>query len=351
MVLKLFIFVCISILYVSAIPWESLKPTVEDKKLKFESFSDEHFELQWRNFKDDHSKSYSDELEENRKQIFKTNLKKISMHNYLHDKGHKSYRLGVNEYADLEHAEFVNIMNGYSYNSSNPRGATFMEPLVNVKLPTNVDWREEDMVTEVKNQGHCGSCWAFSTTGALEGQHKRQTGKLVSLSEQNLVDCSKRWGNNGCNGGLMDNAFEYIKENGGIDTEEAYPYTAREGECYYRKRYIGAEDVGFVDVPSGSESSLKKAVALVGPVAVAIDASHMSFQLYDSGVYKEDQCSSERLDHGVLAVGYGTDENGDDYWIVKNSWGPSWGEGGYVRMARNYNNMCGIATSASYPLV
>jgi len=319
---------------------------------QFESFTEEHVEAKWSEFKENHGKTYSDDMESHRKSIFLSNLKRIEMHNILHSKGHKSYTLGVNEYADLEHSEFVKLMNGYqSSESSNFDRATYMEPMIPYTLPSSVDWRDEGYVTPVKNQGHCGSCWAFSTTGALEGQHMRQTGKLVSLSEQNLVDCSAAWGNQGCNGGLMDNAFQYIKENGGIDTEQSYPYTAKEGLCHFRKRYIGAEDVGFVDIPEGSESDLKKATALEGPISVAIDASHMSFQLYNNGVYVEENCSSEQLDHGVLVVGYGTDDDGKDYWIVKNSWGNTWGEGGFVRMARNMNNMCGIASSASYPRV
>ena len=149
----------------------------------------------------------------------------------------------------------------------------------------------------------------------------------------------------------MDNAFRYIKANGGIDTEASYPYKAEDEKCHYKPKNKGATDRGFVDIATGNENQLQKAVATVGPVSVAIDASHQSFQLYAGGVYYEPECSPEQLDHGVLAVGYGTDDNGNDYWIVKNSWGDSWGAQGYILMARNRDNNCGIATQASYPLV
>lgn len=308
-----------------------------------------------------HNKKYEEKNEERiRFKIYLENRHKIAKHNKRYHNNEVPYKLELNKYADMLHTEFVRTLNGFNrtmdsknsvYGAMRKSGeaVTFIPP-ANVEVPLTVDWRDKGAVTAVKDQGHCGSCWSFSATGALEGQHYRKTGKLVSLSEQNLVDCSASYGNNGCNGGLMDNAFQYIKENGGIDTESAYPYEAIDDTCKFSKGNVGATDKGFVDVPSGDEDALMKAIATVGPVSVAIDASHESFQFYSTGVYFEPQCDSEQLDHGVLAVGYGT-ENGQDFWIVKNSWGTSWGDKGFIKMARNKNNACGVATQASYPLV
>ena len=187
------------------------------------------------------------------------------------------------------HGEFTATVNGYRPSLRRGRPAAcessaFIAPANAGQLPTAVDWRPEGAVTPVKDQGACGSCWAFSATGSLEGQHFRKTGKLVSLSEQNLVDCSTAFGNNGCNGGLMDWAFKYIKANGGIDTEASYPYDAENEQCHFKKADVGAGDTGFVDIPAGDEVAMAKAVAAVGPVSVGIDAGHKSFQFYSHGV-------------------------------------------------------------------
>ncbi|XP_043604486.1 cathepsin L [Bombus pyrosoma] len=319
------------------------------------------FELvnqEWTTFKMEHNKIYKNDVEERfRMKIFMDNKHKIAKHNGNYEMKKVSYKLKMNKYGDMLHHEFVNTLNGFNKSINTqlrserlPIGASFVEP-ANVVLPKTVDWREHGAVTPVKDQGHCGSCWSFSATGALEGQHFRRTGILIPLSEQNLIDCSGKYGNNGCNGGLMDQAFQYIKDNKGLDTEVTYPYEAENDKCRYNAANSGARDVGYVDIPQGSEKKLKAAVATIGPVSVAIDASHQSFQFYSEGVYYEPECSSENLDHGVLAVGYGTDENGQDYWLVKNSWGETWGDNGYIKMARNKLNHCGIASTASYPLV
>lgn len=307
---------------------------------------------EWEEFKITHDKRYNNDVEERfRMKIYLENRHRIAKHN---KEAEHPYKLAMNKYGDLLSHEFAKRMNGYRQDLRNVSrqtlvGGTFLTP-EHFVAPKQVDWRTKGYVTPVKDQGQCGSCWSFSATGALEGQTKRKTGQLVSLSEQNLIDCSKDEGNEGCNGGLMDNAFQYIKQNKGIDTEKSYPYEGRDDVCRYKKEDEGAEDIGFVDVESGNEEKLMHAVASVGPVSIAIDASHESFQFYSSGVYVEKKCSSTELDHGVLVVGYGT-EDGQDYWLVKNSWGTSWGDGGYIKMARNKNNQCGIATQASYPIV
>jgi len=304
----------------------------------------------WQNYKLEHDKKYGGDTEELvRKQVFVENLKKIEMHNYLYAKGLKSYTMGVNRFTDMEHSEFVKMMNGWKRDNTTVKGATYMSPNVKLTLPDAVDWRKQGYVTPVKDQQQCGSCWSFSATGSLEGQHFRKNGELVSLSEQNLVDCSRKYGNNGCEGGLMDYAFQYIKENKGIDTEQSYPYEAVDGKCRYNPKTKGATDVGFTDIEENSEQKLTEAIATIGPISVAIDAAHDSFQHYRTGVYDEPACT-DNLDHGVLAVGYGTD-NGKDFYIVKNSWGTSWGDQGYIKMSRNKDNQCGIASKASYPLV
>ena len=149
----------------------------------------------------------------------------------------------------------------------------------------------------------------------------------------------------------MDNAFKYIEANGGIDTEESYPYQAHNEVCRFKEADVGATVSGYVDIPHDDEKALTQAIQTIGPISVAIDASHSTFHYYKRGVYYERQCSSTRLDHGVLAVGYGTEEFFKEYYIVKNSWGAKWGMKGYVLMSRNRENNCGIATQASYPKV
>jgi len=290
--------------------------------------------------------------------IFQQNIELIEKHNNEYAMGMHTYTLGINPFADWTPEEFKAKMLGTFYNKTRtPSSGTFMRLPKNIQTPDLVDWRKEGAVTDVKNQGQCGSCWAFSTTGSVEGANFRLTNKLVSLSEQQLVDCSSKYDNHGCNGGLMDNAFEYIKENGGLDDEESYPYTAHQGKCHFDKAKVSATVSGFVDIPTGDEDALKEALATAGPVSVAVDATEDKFMFYKDGVFVDKGCGNKMndLDHGVLAVGYGTEtaDNGKtmDYWIVKNSWGNHWGESGYIRMARNLKNMCGISTAASYPLM
>jgi len=302
------------------------------------------YQTEFTSFIKRHAKQYPHDEFSLRYDIFKANLNMINEHNAA---GH-STTLAVNEFADMTFEEFHARMTGLqARNSEYLRALNSEGPHSKLtKLASSVDWRQKGAVTPVKNQQSCGSCWAFSAIGAVEGVHAIKTGKLVSLSEQQLVDCSRSYGNRGCNGGLMDQAFEYIIKNQGVTTESAYPYTAKDGTCRTGQT-AAATLTKYVDVTANSESALL-AAANIGPVSVAIEADTQVFQFYQSGILDDVRCG-QQLDHGVLLVGYGT-ENGKDFYVVKNSWGSSWGEGGYIRMARG-KNQCGIAKMASYPVV
>ncbi|KAI5060110.1 hypothetical protein GOP47_0024530 [Adiantum capillus-veneris] len=262
-----------------------------------------------------------------------------------------SYRLGLNQFADLTWEEFKRTYLASTQQNCSATSSSNDHLLRHLPIPSSKDWRDAGIISAVKNQGSCGSCWTFSTTGALEAAHAQATAKMVLLSEQQLVDCAGAYNNFGCSGGLPSQAFEYVHFNGGLNTEDAYPYTAEDGECQFNEDIIGVQVSDVVNITMGAENELKVAVGLVRPVSVAFEVVD-GFSLFKSGVYTSDTCESspESVNHAVLAVGYDVDESGMKYWIIKNSWGESWGMNGYFNMELG-SNMCGIATCASYPIV
>jgi len=270
-------------------------------------------------------------------QNFKDNKKVIDEHNA---KG-LAWEMGVNQFTDLTQQEFSSLYLGYRPRSNDfIRSHNLHVAPEGQAMADTLDWRTKGAVTPIKDQGQCGSCWAFSTTGSVEGANQIKSGQLVSVSEQQLVDCAGSSGNQGCNGGLMDDAFEYIIKNKGLGSEASYPYTGHDGKC---KQVTSVATVSkYTDVKKNDEAGLMSAVN-IEPVSVAVDAA--SWSSYKKGVMSG-MCGKS-LDHGVLAVGYGT-EGSQDYWIVKNSWGTTWGESGFIRLIRNKNE-CGIAMAASYP--
>jgi len=288
-----------------------------------------------------HKKSYHHDEFQTRFNTFKANLDFVNSHNAAN----KSFAVAMNKFGDLNIAEFSKIYLGTRFTAPVLNDGDLTAPQ---DLPAQWDWRPKGAVTHIKNQGQCGSCWSFSTTGSTEGCHFLSKKKLVALSEQNLMDCSTSQGNQGCEGGLMTQAMDYIIQNKGIDTEASYPYTAQDGtSCNYKAANSGATLTSYVNVNQGDENDLQAKVH-IGPTSVAIDASHSSFQFYSSGVYSEPDCSTSQLDHGVLAIGWGVYQK-TDYWLVKNSWGTDWGQQGYIWMSRNADNQCGIATMATLP--
>jgi len=306
-----------------------------------------------------YDKKYSSEAERKKRLgLFAASAKLVEEHNSKIPAGSDRYRLGLNEFADMSDSEFFEMyglgkMKGQEDCSATRKGALQGSASKMTELPADlpvaIDWRDKGIVSPVKNQGRCGSCWTFSTTGALEAHYKKKHGRFLSFSEQQLLDCAGNYDNHGCNGGLPSHAFQYILESGGLDTERAYPYEmTSENKCRFRKWGVGVRVTRVHNITQFDETGIEVAVGTVGPVSVAFQVAS-DFRLYAGGVYDSTVCKDQPKDvnHAVLAVGYGVTPEGTKYWIVKNSWGENWGTKGYFLIKRGVN-MCGISDCASY---
>jgi KDEL-tailed cysteine endopeptidase len=288
-------------------------------------------------------KSYGTKEEfEFRADLFKKNLAILSEEN---SRNENTFTVGINKFADWTPAEYRRML---SYKPT--RGAKLVEETLNVSIPASIDWRTEGAVNPIKDQGQCGSCWAFSAVGALESRYKINSGTLYSLSEQQLVDCAKGspYSSEGCNGGEMTDGFDYSAAKG-MMTEADYPYKAYDQTCAYNAAKVTAvKGLGHAMVTANNALALKTAVA-AGPVSVAIEADTFVFQFYSGGILNSKNCGTN-LDHGVIAVGYGVDATKGEYYIVRNSWGASWGLKGYVNIAIvDGQGICGIQMEPTYP--
>ncbi|XP_036044490.1 cathepsin J-like isoform X1 [Onychomys torridus] len=310
---------------------------------------DPSLDAEWQQWKIKYGKSYILEEEAQKRAVWEKNMKMIKMHNDENGLGKNSFTMEMNAFGDMTAEEYRKLITDIPV----PAAMTVksVKESLATEFPNFLDWRKKGYVTPVRNQGKCGSCWAFAATGAIEGQMFWRTGNLTPLSVQNLIDCSKPQGNNGCNNGTAYNAYKYVLDNKGLEAEATYPYEAKEGPCRYRPENSSAYIIDFVSIPA-NEDYLLVAVANIGPISAAVDASHESFRFYNGGIYYEPKCRSYSVNHAVLVVGYGSEGNetdGENYWMIKNSWGTEWGIDGYMKIAKDRNNHCAIASYAAYP--
>ncbi|XP_023165114.2 cathepsin L1 [Drosophila hydei] len=301
-------------------------------------------------------KVYLDEKErEFRESIFVATKSLVDLNN----RHSSSYKLSLNAFADMTRKELSSLLGS----KLSVEGETLTKGHINflpapqpsdANLPESFDWREKGGVTPPGHQGSCGACWAFSATGSLEGHLFRRTGVLVPLSQQNLLDCSDAYGSNGCDGGFQEYGFEYIRDHG-VTLANKYPYVQKALDCKRNDTttFPGDSIVKIRDyarIKAGDQQTMKQVIATLGPLACSVNASPTSFQQYSGGIYDDEECNKEEVNHAVVVVGYGS-ENGRDYWIVKNSYSENWGEGGFFRLLSNPSNFCGIASECSYPIL
>jgi len=330
--------------------WENFGPDTDilnqTELNSFENHDDKLTEKdrQWMSFKREHKKSYFNEAEEKlRRSTFFENKQKIEEHNRRAAAGEETYYQGLNQLADLTELEFQQQYLGGLGDMRFDADEDQLDDEKMTGLPDHWNWNDNGAVVPVKNQGSCGSCWTFSTAGALETLNFRKTKRLVSFSEQQILDCAsnRKYGNQGCQGGWPTKAFQYVIDAGGIESTAKYPYLGYQAYCRIYNKPTGGKLRGFVKARPGTEADKKNYIANNGTMSVLVNAG--DWQFYRSGVYNHQYCKYSAVNHAVLLVGYTP-----TYWIIKNSWSRNWGEAGYIKLARNLN-MCGVASSAVVP--
>ncbi|XP_020294651.1 cathepsin L1 [Pseudomyrmex gracilis] len=304
----------------------------------------EKLDQYWQDYKIQFNKSYTGNAENAKRLIWEQNLVEIYKHNLMAAAGHHNYTLRDNHIADLDTRQYMRDM----VKLKPSRRRRLPNHLVSAilhnprNIPKRVDWREHGFVTSPVDQLNCGSCYAYSIAESIEGQIFKHTGQLIPLSVQQLVDCSTSTGNLGCTGGSLRNTLRYLEKSKGLMARSLYPYNAEQGKCRFKRDNSVVNITSWAILPARDEKALEVAVATIGPIAASLNASPKTFQLYHKGVYDDHQCSSDTVNHAMLIVGYTPTE-----WILKNWWGSSWGENGYMRLAKN-KNRCGIANYAAY---
>ncbi|XP_037716566.1 procathepsin L-like [Drosophila subpulchrella] len=310
-------------------------------------------DMQWAQYKAKYRKHYK--LDDNyHRALYNRRVQTVANHNRLYSQGKVGFRMGLNEFSDTDQGLLFRYRTAVP--PSQEPGVGFVAKPPGYKqynqITSGIDWRQYGYISAIENQGtDCLSCWAFSASGVLEAHLARKNSRLVPLSPKHLVDCVP-YPSNGCFGGWVSVAFNYTRDHG-IATKASYPYEPKQRDCRWKPQCSAGTLRGYVTLKNYDERELAEVVYNIGPVAVSIDHLHEEFNQYYGGILRIPSCKSDKayLTHSVLVVGFGTDPTWGDYWLIKNSYGTEWGESGYFRLARNANNMCGVASLPQYPLV